>query len=595
MKKFDLKNLWINRKKEVKERRLKGKSKIKSKERFKRIGLTTKIALMLLTIILVMTCMNAWIMSSFSKYNNQYNAVLLNIISANHINNDLEKIKKEIKERIIIESRILESSYGESLSNAFKNIEDIKNNTVSNSSSTISNTIERNLKGLSENIEKESKLLDSGQKIEGMEKNRIVKDISASIDSIQYFVKNLILSEVESSDSIRQSISNSFSTNILASSVVFVFIIALIVLFSWRISNNINKAIKEICNKSNLIASGKLNIEEIKINTKDELEDLASAFNHMVLNLKEIVYKLNDASKKIQSFSNQVAESSEQNSKAGEEIAGSVQEMYASLEVERNEVEKTVEISNNLHEVSKEIEKYSDQILNNANKSVELSLEGNENINEYMNQIRIINTSISDTATVISDLNKKSVEMSNILNIISSISSQTNLLSLNAAIEAARVGEAGKGFAVVANEIRELAEESGNSVKEIGSVISSVQEELAKLNRKMQESLIQLEHGNGIAERTKQAFELIENANKDVNGDAYFITQKLDFLSDKIEGTNKSIHEIQKTINGNAEVSESISAAIQQQTANLEEVTSAIFSLSQLAEELDIMMNNFVI
>lgn len=595
MRKFDMKNFRIKRQKDVNEKRLKVKSKGKSKGKLKRIGLTTKIALMLLSIILVMTGMNAWIMSSFNKYNNQYNVVLSNIISANHINNDLEKVKREIKETIIIESKILESSYEESLSDAFKNIGNIKNSTVSISSSTISNTIDRNLKGLLEDIEKESKLLESGQKIEGMEKNRMVKDISASIDGIQYFVKNLILSEVESSDSIRQSISNSFSTNILASSVVFVCIIVLIVLFSWRISSNINKAIKEICNKSNLIASGKLNIEEIKINTKDELEDLASAFNHMVQNLKEIVHKLNDASKKIQSFSNQVAESSEQNSKAGEEIAGSVQEMYASLEVERNEVEKSVEISNNLHEVSKEIEKYSAQILDNANKSVELSLEGNENINEYMNQMRIINTSISDTATVISDLNKKSVEMSNILNIISSISSQTNLLSLNAAIEAARVGEAGKGFTVVANEIRDLAEESGNSVKEIGSVISSVQEELAKLNRKMQESLIQLEHGNGIAERTKQAFELIENANKDVDEDAQFITQKLNLLSNKIEDTNKNIHEIHKTINANAEVSESISAAIQQQTANLEEVTSAILSLSQLAEELDTMMNNFVI
>ncbi len=589
MKKIDLKSFKMNRNSGKKVKKLKAKSKNKAT----RISLTTKIFIMLLTVMLPMTCMNVWLMSSSSKYNNQYDIILSNIISANDINSDLESVKKEVKDTIITQNKILHSNYKESFDESITKLYDIKNNTVSNNSTNMVNTIERNIKRLLEDIEEKGKLLDSGHRIDGMEKNKLVKDFSTSIESIQYFTQNLILSEVKSSDSIKQNISSSFRTNILVSIAVFSGIVLLIIICTWSISHNINKAIKDICNKSDLIAEGKLNIEEIKINTRDELEDLAVAFNHMVKNLKEIVHKLNDVSKKVKSFSNQIAESSEQNSKAGEEIAGSIQEMSASLEVERNEVEKSVETSNNLYEVSKEIEVYSEQILNNANKSVELSLEGNKNINDYMNQIRIINNSIGETANVINELNKRSLEMGNILNIISSISNQTNLLSLNAAIEAARVGEAGRGFAVVANEIRDLAEESGSSVKRIGVVVTGVQEELAKLNIKMEESLAQLEQGNGIAEQAKQSFELIESANKNVDKDAQFITQRLNILSDKIEDTNKNMHEIQNTINVNAEASESISAAIQQQTANLEEVTSAVLSLSQLTEELDMMVNNF--
>jgi methyl-accepting chemotaxis protein len=295
----------------------------------------------------------------------------------------------------------------------------------------------------------------------------------------------------------------------------------------------------------------------------------------------------------VYSAADQLSESAQQNSKGAEEIAASIEQMAAGIHMQNDETKNTVKSVENMQQTSRDIAASSDKILKSANESVQLAGEGNHCINRFISQLEAVNMSINDASQATERLNISSKEMNKILNTMSSISSQTNLLSLNASIEAARAGEAGRGFAVVADEIRKLAEESIASSKRIGDIIKSVQVESSTMNEKMQISLEQVLAGNKVAQQAKSYFESIEQANNVVDADIQTINSELKQLLQGIDNISESMAQIGQVITENVAASENISATVEQQTASLEEVSSSAEILSDMAEEMNTAVRKF--
>ncbi len=219
----------------------------------------------------------------------------------------------------------------------------------------------------------------------------------------------------------------------------------------------------------------------------------------------------------------------------------------------------------------------------NASKVV---LEGYEKISRMDKQMDIINNAVTKSLSTVQELERNMDSVNSFLDSITLIAEQTNLLALNAAIEAARAGESGKGFAVVAEEVRKLAEESSNTVKQINEIIVNIKEKSQNVLMQAQEGNLATKEGEVIVNQVNKSFEKIQLSFKDI--DRYVVNeQKL------IESVTSLFAMIQQHAEGIAAISEEQSASsqemlatIQGQNASIESIYNTMLNIQSSSEML---------
>ena len=197
------------------------------------------------------------------------------------------------------------------------------------------------------------------------------------------------------------------------------------------------------------------------------------------------------------------------------------------------------------------------------------------------------------TTELIQKLSKQSEEIKSISRVITSITEQTNLLALNAAIEAARAGEHGKGFAVVADEVRKLAEESNASAGQIVALTNEIQTDTKNVEKAVQESLQTVEAGVGIINEAGLSFSQIENAVDDMKAQIEDISAVTEEISAAAEEVAASVAEIAAASKSTAEQAESSKETSQQQLATMQEINAVSNDLSNRAIDLQSAVNQF--
>ena len=244
----------------------------------------------------------------------------------------------------------------------------------------------------------------------------------------------------------------------------------------------------------NAISQGDLT-KEVKTNTKNT-DSLLYHIVFMQGHLRNVIKNIQRSAEELGLSTNVVAESSSQAQKAAEDQHAA---SMRSVEQIQNMAEGTAKIA--------EIAKQTEQ---NSEKTLELSKKGNEAMNNTTEAINKVSATVLETAEKIRNLKDKSSEISGSAGLIAEVADQTNLLALNAAIEAARAGEHGRGFAVVADEVRKLAERTGQTTAQITNMISDIQKEIEVTVAAMEQTLPQVEKGLELAGITSELLNEIQ-------------------------------------------------------------------------------------
>ena len=381
---------------------------------------------------------------------------------------------------------------------------------------------------------------------------------------------------------------------------LFAIIIAIIgmitaLLFINQVRRVIVKPLLQVVEGAKKIASGDLLQEDITIKSKDEIAVLATSFNEMKKNLQTVINHISVGSRQLSSSIEELAASTEEISNAADEVSNNVEETSQGA-IDSAEIAK--DAVNAMHETSTGVQRIaeaSQSLFEQAKRATELADNGGKILQVAKGQVQLISESTNQTNELIIRLKKQATEIQVMTKAITDISEQTNLLALNAAIEAARAGEHGKGFAVVADEVRKLAVESKNSAKKIVNLTNTIQGDTEVVAKSVVNSLKNVEDGVYVITNASDAFGHIVNSVEEMTSRLEDVTTTSEQLSAASEEVTASVEEISNHSQIATQSTSNISSSVEEQNATLQEVNSVVQELSKQAVELQELTQQFIV
>lgn len=368
--------------------------------------------------------------------------------------------------------------------------------------------------------------------------------------------------------------------------VIVIGSILLSVLFSLWLSRRIGRALQGLEERATVVASGDLSGTALCVQGKDEVGRLAMAFNIMQTKLRELVSETVQTADQVAAASEELTANGDQCALAAQQITSSVMTVASEAENQQGHVEQTSASVEQISASTQEVAATVESLAKSAEGAVKTAEQGEGKVQEAVAAIRQVENGAQEVNTVMGELEEGSNKIFEIVAVIKAIADQTNLLALNAAIEAARAGEAGRGFAVVADEVRKLAEDSAKAADHIGELINSNMQSMEVAIKTTREVGNALSGGSQLVEdagtRFSQIVEIVDELAKEMKE----ISQAVDETAKGTQDIVGSTSEIDKgTKEINSEIQQ-VSAAMEEQSAAMEEVASAGRALAQLSEDL---------
>ena len=358
------------------------------------------------------------------------------------------------------------------------------------------------------------------------------------------------------------------------------------------LASGISKAIRKVNRVLKKTSDGDLT-GQISMKRKDEFNVLSSSITNMIGSMKDLILKMTNVSGHVSDSAVQVGTNSEVLLEVTKNITEAVDYINSGISQQAQDTESCLEQMNGLAERINVVHENTDEIS-------EIAQEAQGAIENGMVIVANLGEKVKGTTEVtetiireIRELNKESIAINSIIGTINEIAEQTNLLSLNASIEAARAGEAGRGFAVVSEEIRKLAEQSGNAGNQIGEIINHIQERLAATIETAglagESVAFQTEALNNTVDVFKNISQQVSKLAEDVEK----ITQSVGGIEQAKEDTMNAIESISTTSNQTESASEELARSTEKQLQAVEVLNDAVKRLQMDAEDLDTSVSIF--
>ncbi|RIU94461.1 methyl-accepting chemotaxis protein [Oceanobacillus picturae] len=359
------------------------------------------------------------------------------------------------------------------------------------------------------------------------------------------------------------------------------------------ISRSVSRNLGRVVSISNQIADGNLAVEPMNYKGKDEIGKLSTAINGMTEHLRNVIHQVATVSQTVTSHSEELTQSANEVKAGSEQVAETMQELASGTETQANSASDLAEVissfTNKVHQANDK----GALVQQASNEVMVMTNEGSTLMENSTTQMVAIDRIVKESVQKMKGLDAQSKEISKLVSVIRDIAEQTNLLALNAAIEAARAGEQGKGFAVVADEVRKLAEQVSVSVTDITGIVTGIQTESNSVAQTLETGYAEVEKGTTQLRTTGETFQGIQLFVNEMTNSVKQISENLSEMATSSEEMNRSIEDIAAISEESAAGVEQTSASSQQTSSSMEEVAGSSEQLAKLAAELNVLVGKF--
>ena len=377
----------------------------------------------------------------------------------------------------------------------------------------------------------------------------------------------------------------------------FVLVLQILFIFiGYVFANKIIQPIINVTDRLKVFATGDFRTasgDDARFDSNDEIGEMRQAMRTLQSNISNMMKKVMDTAQQVTDSAGQLNDSASQSAEVSNSVAnsmvnvaGNCSEQFTEIETANGQVET---LGQHMMNFVNTIQHSSEVVQVTQEKAVAEA----KTVDGAVEQMKLIQTSVTQSAAVITELGEESDRIGKIVDTISSIAAQTNLLALNAAIEAARAGEHGRGFAVVADEVRKLAEQSSESAGEIAGLITSIQEKSQKAVAVMQEGVGRVEAGTKVVQDSGASFNEIAEMVRKVVEASQEMNNIVNALNENTKTIGGAIQTVAVKSSSVSSEAESVSAASEELTATMSEIESSSGVLADMAKDMLKAVENF--
>lgn len=440
-----------------------------------------------------------------------------------------------------------------------------------------------------------NRIIDNNKNIEDLFLNEITNENLSEEDLVYSRIE--LASEKTSSVALinrlietvneERTISTGNVTESMDESIVFLIVVNVVSIFIGLIimiiiSRIVSAQLKKVVTVTTDIADGNLAVEQMDYKGKDEIGQLTAAVNTLSSNMRNIIHKVSEASQSVSGSSDVLTSSAREVKEGSNQMVITMEELASGSETQANSALHLSEQMQQFVDSVQVSQREGQEVATSSEKVLSLTSNGSNLMKQSVSQMDKIDTIVAEAVEKVRGLDRQSDEISQLVEVVKDIAEQTNLLALNAAIEAARAGEHGRGFAVVADEVRKLAEQVTSSVSEITSIVGNIQYETNEVVTSLNDGYDEVKEGINQIEKTGESFDTIDAS---VSGMVDSILQIANRLKDIAENSSR----MNNLIEDIAAVSEEAAAGVEQSSASTQQTSSSMDEISRNADELAVL------
>ncbi|PFR95143.1 methyl-accepting chemotaxis protein [Bacillus cereus] len=419
-----------------------------------------------------------------------------------------------------------------------------------------------------------------------------LKEIEPNMQKSIKSIRELILYNSNNAELLQKENNNSAQNTMIMFVSISILAILIIILIGYVIKLTIRKPLALLQNDMEKVAAGDLTTRT-PYKANNELGHIVQSFNSMLDNLQQLIANVKMTTQEVIFTTEGVLQDTNRASSISNEVVQTVLEVKTKIE---GQVTSIQESSSSMEEITTGVQTVAESsavVAEVAVTTTERINIGSEVINHSILQMNSVHDVVEETSKVINKLVTRTQQIDTALAAITNIAEQTNLLALNAAIEAARAGENGKGFAVVAAEVRDLAEQSKESAKEVNHLIKSIQKDTQDTVNVMQKGQQKAVEGKEAAYKANQTFLSIMRDIDKITDQIQEVSAATEEMSAGTEEVNASLSLVSETATDVKKETFQTVNSIQSQAVSIEQISIQSNKMKEKVEELTELVSKF--